>query len=1523
MKVRQAIAWGVPIVVVVVGIGVFVWSRGRSSVDRAVTKARIALEQNDVNQAAEILRQQYGEHPKQYEVVYWLAEAELRLRRTNESRRLAAEAAALDPTKPDPLLVRARSFLSDASALYDQLRATPSEGGFDEADRLCAQALETIDAAAKLAPAGDARIPANRGFSYRRLWSLQYLHEGTLTRQAEAAPPDEARRLRDRAAAIASEERQTGEKAIESLAAALKADPKDSRVAESLVQLGSLLKRPEVVTTAYDTAAAAGPVPPAVAIPVAEDLLHRAIEPVTADDLKVAPRAVQILETCARTFPRDAEVRVKLAWAYLTTGQPAAADEQIAKALEIDSTLPLARLFKGQRLLMTKEYSQAREVLQPLANVLRDSIPYKLAMAEANANTGYPQMALQLYREVLDANPANPEANLALVRDLLQQQQYEPAENRLARALEAAPHSEPILRFAVDYYLGRGQLDRARAALEQAAGRSPLSDRTRSLLAELFLRVGRADRAEAIMIAGGGDELQQQLVMAQLAIRDGRVTEGRQKLEALTKANPQWPRGWIALAQAYQAERQPEDAARALDKALGLARPDPSIRLACAQVYLGMGMVNEAAALSDSLVEELGRNPAVQRLAARVDLLRGDYQSLESRLSILNEIGGNRIEDWLIQAELAFRQGRYDECIALCSAKPEAAGMMLAAEAMIRKGQSEKAADELMRLIDTFPTYGQAYDRLVQVLLTIDTPDGALERLKRLKDPMPVYLELSRAAIWAQMGRYDDAVAAYKKLLGDENSNQLPGVQVALRQALARCYQLKEDKKEELAQYDALAANEKTRVLGLLLRSDFFRRENEIDKAAESLATLSRATGDKEEDIALRRRIAERYLWMRRTDDAIAELNRALAVRPDIETLVLDKVLVYTGGGRLDDALRVANEAVKRWPTGLNALTTLVNVYTLRLEIDRALEALDRLAQVSETGRLLAAVTRAELFERLGLYERAVRELKDLLSADESKTRPYMLTAARSLIGLGRFDEARAVMTRVPEDSPYYRSAQLLVADSFRREGRPADMAKVLRVYLDRHPDDDPVAYELFDALVQAGRLDEADRLAEAQMAPLPIRARGAIAWRLLRTVAARRVQDWSKAIGEMRTVVEAAPDVAEYRWQLAMLYLIGDQRHAAADLLASEAPESVFGLIVRPLAGSPGAAPTSQPTAWHDAVVAKVRDPRVTQEVRMAGVLAMLCLEPDSAPVLTLLEDDSIRSPMTMMLREHVERSAGADAKVRRSNGLLALAAVATSYGWPEIACAFCEFANTVDPDSPILPFLWVTPLKQLHRQAEAEKVAEAAITRLGDSRIGLELGVWDAIARQDHATALAKIEAARAAGPLSPEMMTAAGATELLQGHAERALSWFENALAARPDDVDAMNNVAYLLAETHPDDPATLERAAKLADEALKKAPNNAGIAETAAWIRVCRGDARGGLEGLLKVLPAVRDDIRVQYHVAACYRKLGRFDLARLHAEAVAESPRTDQPEVEMARTMLKELPAPVSTPPAATQPASGG
>jgi len=111
--------------------------------------------------------------------------------------------------------------------------------------------------------------------------------------------------------------------------------------------------------------------------------------------------------------------------------------------------------------------------------------------------------------------------------------------------------------------------------------------------------------------------------------------------------------------------------------------------------------------------------------------------------------------------------------------------------------------------------------------------------------------------------------------------------------------------------------------------------------------------------------------------------------------------------------------------------------------------------------------------------------------------------------------------------------------------------------------------------------------------------------------------------------------------------------------------------------------------------------------------------------------------------------------------------------------------------------------------------------------------------------------------------------------ENRAQEAKLVVRHALAERPDDIDAMNNLAFLLAQTGD----SLDEAVQLARKAVSKAPNNPAYLDTLGYVYLKRDQNDDALDIFNNLIRKYPDDPACAYHTGMAWYQKGDRARAR--------------------------------------------
>ncbi len=255
-----------------------------------------------------------------------------------------------------------------------------------------------------------------------------------------------------------------------------------------------------------------------------------------------------------------------------------------------------------------------------------------------------PDWALDLAREALTLDPAEPDAADAVVRASLASGRADEGAAAFRAALAADGAAESVLTVALArLLLGAGQLDDAAAVLE--SGPAPLAEDREALLLAAEVQVERGDRdsAEALVLTVlGADPRDAEAAawLAELSVRRGRADEAAERAAAILAERPGTERALLVRAVAL-AELGRTAAAREAFQALVSESPGPAFHWAnFAAFEAAAGRAPEAVRLYREAVDRDPRNLTAYRGLLEAATRAGDAEQVRRAREVLGASGG-------------------------------------------------------------------------------------------------------------------------------------------------------------------------------------------------------------------------------------------------------------------------------------------------------------------------------------------------------------------------------------------------------------------------------------------------------------------------------------------------------------------------------------------------------------------------------------------------------------------------------------------------------------------------------------------------------------------------------------------------------------------------------------------------------------------------------------------------------------------------------------------------------------------
>jgi putative PEP-CTERM system TPR-repeat lipoprotein len=821
---------------------------------------------------------------------------------------------------------------------------------------------------------------------------------------------------------------------------------------------------------------------------------------------------------------------------------------------------------------------------------------------------------------------------------------------------------------------------------------------------------------------------------------------------------------------------------------------------------------------------------------------------------------------------------------------------------------------------------------LAEALLRQDQPQKVLDELSKTKGgPSADGLALKGAALQA-LRRHDEAAAAFEQalamspghpvaLLGQARAalfkNDVPGARKLIDEALAKhpdnvdVLLFKGDLERRLVETDAALASY-DKVLAVApgnsvahMQKTFTLIEaNRYDAAQAQLTAAVKTVPD-----ALMLNYAKALLNFKlgKFDVANDSLQQVLRVAPDYQPAILLSGAVQFALGSLPQAEQNLQSYLKNDPT---------NLYARKMLATTQLRSGDAGAALSTLGPALSDANDSSDFQLLGIAGEAAMRLGDFGKATSyfekastlsPKTAALHTALGMSSIDLGQKQRGLAELElATKQDDANLASGVALVIGAVRLH--QLDKASEAVLALEKKQPDNALIQNL-KGLVYMGRnevpaarasFDKALKLSPAYFAPVLNQVK--------LDYAQNKPQD---AQQRLEAFLKANPKSVEALTAMAEHMVRQGKPNEATQLLTRAASEDQK---------TPAA---SLRLVMHYA--------RTKQNAEALTVLRKVQTQfPDSPEVLDMLGQlQSATGDRPGALESYGKLAAArphsaqaqyrlAQATAAMGNGAsaadalnkalqlqpdypeaqIALGELLVSQGNGDKALAMARTLQRQQPKQPAGYVLEGDAQLQLRQPALAVQAYDKALSISPATGIMLKLNRAMNLAGKGKQAA-ARLAEWRKRYPDDMQALMLEGETAIASAQYPAAASVFETVLKRAPNNVVALNNLAWTYFQMHD------ARALATAEQAYKAAPADPTVMDTLGWILVEQNNSARGVPLLRKAAQIAPDAADVRLHLARALMKINDRTGARKELEALVNAGQ-GAPQADEARTLLKQL-----------------
>lgn len=323
----------------------------------------------------------------------------------------------------------------------------------------------------------------------------------------------------------------------------------------------------------------------------------------------------------------------------------------------------------GRKLLATTQlqqgdYRKVQNMLGPVLEANPDDVDALNLMSNALLRDGKTDEGIALLQRVAELQPDSPVAQVKLGAGLLIDGQGEEAAQHMETALKLDPEFQQADILLVINHLQRQDYEAAIEAAEAFRRRNLSSTIPLNLQGKVYLAAGQQDKARASFekaLAIDADDPGANFSLAQMAIADGELTRARAYYNTVLKSHPDHLAALLQLALLDARENNSEALLAHMEQAIAAHPAALEPRLLLGRYHLSQGRPEKVAPLFDSLEEEQQRSPQVLQLLALSQLSAKEHGKAKYTLEQLIESTPDTADLHHMMARAAAGEGDYEQ----------------------------------------------------------------------------------------------------------------------------------------------------------------------------------------------------------------------------------------------------------------------------------------------------------------------------------------------------------------------------------------------------------------------------------------------------------------------------------------------------------------------------------------------------------------------------------------------------------------------------------------------------------------------------------------------------------------------------------------------------------------------------------------------------------------------------------------------------------------------------------------------
>lgn len=694
--------------------------------------------------------------------------------------------------------------------------------------------------------------------------------------------------------------------------------------------------------------------------------------------------AFEELRRTVQLDPNNLDAKVKIG-NYLLLSRPPQIDEaeRLAReVLERDQNHIEGHILLGSVLFQKGDRDGALAELNRAIEIDPQRIESHLSLARFYLQTGDRAKAEEVYKRAIAINERSALAHMEYGRFLVAQNRLNDAETQFRLAVEGEPQNREARLLLAGFYLSQKRLDKAEEQYKALAEMDGDRPDGRAVLADFYAATGRSDDAIRIyqeIVNRSPDYVRGRYRLSEILLQRGDIAGATTQIDEILKKNPRDTQALLVRAR-IKLQDDPKKAIEDLKEVLRIESNNRAALFFMAEANLRAGQIEQARAFAGDLERFYPNYLPVKLMQARINLAGGDHATAQRLASELLDQIAKTTPD--IENTPEF----------LTDLKVKA--LITRGSAKLALKDVRGARQDMQAAVDAAPNTVEPYFGLANVALAENKLDEAARIYERILqiDATNFNALSSLVNVYARLNRLNDAHARVDQAL-QQQPNSAP-----LHYLKAQAYGFERNAQaaeSELRRALELDANYLPAYFSL---GALYVNMNQQDRA---IAEFRKVT-ERRPDNAMAYTLIGMLEDSRRNYDAATEAYRK-ALQADPNNVIAANNLAWNyaehGKGNLDEAVRLAQGVVQRFPDEAGFVDTLGWVYYKKGLHAAAVEQLRRAVAKAGTSPVYRYHLGMALIG-LGDKEGARRELQEALRLGEGQNFPEAEAVRQALASL-------------------------------------------------------------------------------------------------------------------------------------------------------------------------------------------------------------------------------------------------------------------------------------------------------------------------------------------------------------------------------------------------------------------------------------------------------------------------------------------------------------------------------------------